>query len=679
MVKPFRSPKPLEFIMAEKHKGILVIRRTVYRADIALLSSVVLYLLAYKLLRILTSADNMIAPSVYVLAAVPASALLGWILCSRYALLRRFVGTLIVVVSVTILGLSVGSIFTESGQTGLSYLLGLAVGVLSVYAFWLNNLQKDDLIGRLKLHRIVTGVLLLSTAVFTLVASLWFNRFTLNLDGISYLSIADHYANGYYKDAVNAYWSPMISWLMVPLIWVGIPAAYAFRILLGLSILGVLFVQYKIQKSLLKDSLSSWIALGVSFLALVTMGAFGPVTPDIFVVLWVMVYALVLTRNLSQSIPSYRFFVLVGFLAAVGFYTKGFLLPLFVISFAAYGLYFWWNSRSRLAVQKVAISYLVLALLILPWLALLNLKYERWMLGSANSYNMSWIGPHSTGHPNADGPLPPANNHAVSAWEDPTDHPYVKWSPLDSIEDAQYHVVHNIPRTLSDVGWTVFRWSPIMATVLISGFLILWLASSPKRVWHDNRVRFIVAANSISLIYLLGYVAVHLVGGQRYILSVVFLLIPSLLALVSYVADIRYMKPRSSGVYYMAWFLAVWFTVINVTAPNVELSVEGSDRAQQLAFQADDLKTAIPEGSSLVSNALSESYTTAYLVGAQSYGVIPQANYVDPTTRDALTSYDIDYFLCVSGNSSDCGFGFTEPIWQGNIDKGVTMRVYKIE
>jgi len=40
------------------------------------------------------------------------------------------------------------------------------------------------------------------------------NRFAMNPDGISYIDIADAYSKGEWQDALNAYWSPLYSWII---------------------------------------------------------------------------------------------------------------------------------------------------------------------------------------------------------------------------------------------------------------------------------------------------------------------------------------------------------------------------------------------------------------------------------------------------------------------------------
>jgi hypothetical protein len=62
----------------------------------------------------------------------------------------------------------------------------------------------------------------------------WF-RYRLGPDAISYLTIAGHYASGRWWEAVNTNWGPLISWLMAPLMFAGMPAEAAGHLVCGLS------------------------------------------------------------------------------------------------------------------------------------------------------------------------------------------------------------------------------------------------------------------------------------------------------------------------------------------------------------------------------------------------------------------------------------------------------------
>lgn len=73
---------------------------------------------------------------------------------------------------------------------------------------------------------LAVGVLVL--ALFALLGSVTW-RFVDN-DGVAYLSIARHYADGRLGDAVNGYWSPLLSWIAAPLVALDLDAVLVGRV-----------------------------------------------------------------------------------------------------------------------------------------------------------------------------------------------------------------------------------------------------------------------------------------------------------------------------------------------------------------------------------------------------------------------------------------------------------------
>ena len=57
-------------------------------------------------------------------------------------------------------------------------------------------------------------------------AQAWATRFTMNPDGVSYLDIGDAYWRGDWHNAINAYWSPMYSWILGLFVRALKPSAY---------------------------------------------------------------------------------------------------------------------------------------------------------------------------------------------------------------------------------------------------------------------------------------------------------------------------------------------------------------------------------------------------------------------------------------------------------------------
>src|SRR5436190_23908726 len=69
-------------------------------------------------------------------------------------------------------------------------------------------------------------------------------------DTLQYITIAKNYSAGNFTDAVNSFWSPLITWLLVPFVLLGTEPVFAFKILqiiIGAFTLRLIF--YHIERS----------------------------------------------------------------------------------------------------------------------------------------------------------------------------------------------------------------------------------------------------------------------------------------------------------------------------------------------------------------------------------------------------------------------------------------------
>ena len=55
-----------------------------------------------------------------------------------------------------------------------------------------------------------------------MVVSMLNNLTRLNTDAIAYMRVGDYWASGNLEFAINGYWGPLLSLLMVPFLWLGI-------------------------------------------------------------------------------------------------------------------------------------------------------------------------------------------------------------------------------------------------------------------------------------------------------------------------------------------------------------------------------------------------------------------------------------------------------------------------
>src|SRR5437868_20318 len=73
----------------------------------------------------------------------------------------------------------------------------------------------------------------------------WY-QFVLDIDAISYIHVAQRYAHGDYYAAVNGYWSPLVSWILIPFIKAGYDPVMTAKYINGLIGLFALFTCYSI-------------------------------------------------------------------------------------------------------------------------------------------------------------------------------------------------------------------------------------------------------------------------------------------------------------------------------------------------------------------------------------------------------------------------------------------------
>jgi hypothetical protein len=175
----------------------------------------------------------------------------------------------------------------------------------------------------------------------------WASRFYIEPDGVNYLDIAGAYLRRDWTNALNAYWSPLYSWLLALIQWTLHPSPYfesTFLHLLNfvLFLLALASFEFLFRRLLLLimafcpqagDSEGqpewAWWMLGytaflVCCLRLITMGSDNP-DMALAAVLFLAAGFLI---DLAQSDRSTLHYAFLGLVLGVGYLTKSVMLPL---------------------------------------------------------------------------------------------------------------------------------------------------------------------------------------------------------------------------------------------------------------------------------------------------------------------------------------------------------------
>ncbi len=238
-------------------------------------------------------------------------------------------------------------------------------------------------------------------------------RYQINPDAICYLTIAKDYAHGHWSDAVNAYWSPLISWIIACFAWIPIDPLFIFKwynLLVGAF--GLAAVD-RLMNYLQLKQITKFLFLSVLSIVLLRF-AFMVTTPDLTVTVLLLFFITYWLEGklLKQPVYTGLWLVLLYYAKAYNLFFAGVLIIFEVVQLLI---------RKELAVKRIVVNVALVAVvffvLALPWLLALQQKYGYFMLAGTAKFNHGAARYDNYAYMMQF--VVPANSHAIFAWEDP--------------------------------------------------------------------------------------------------------------------------------------------------------------------------------------------------------------------------------------------------------------------
>lgn len=412
-------------------------------------------------------------------------------------------------------------------------------------------------------------IILLALSVYFYIGSnfLQYYKYQINSDGASYINIALKYADGNLKDAVNAYWSPLFSLLMVPFIKFKIAPLVSAKLLsmfIGSFTLLACFIllkRFKVTAGLQLFILISLIPTTLWF-------AYATTTPDLLVATNVLFYlSMVFDEKIKKNI---LFAVLTGITGGLCYLSKQFAGYYFISHFLFFsGLYFF--SEKKISNKKAILinTFIVLAIftvIAFTWITIISNKYSKFTTGTSSTFNRALIGPYSKGVPLFNkGLIKPPNSTAVSAWEDPSyflnyyPEEFVDWSPLSSLFLFKYQwgiIMGNIVPTFFEIQKENFL---LILSIIIC--VLFFVKPINKKGINDSPFQLLTSVG----IYLLGYQTTFI--QHRYLFPVFFLLYISIGFILTYLFKNVFFTASRKAVLLVILFISMtywnWTNLIN--------------------------------------------------------------------------------------------------------------------
>jgi hypothetical protein len=455
-------------------------------------------------------------------------------------------------------------------------------------------------------HPFIIIVCTLFVGVGALLAATWY-QYQLNPDATSYFTIAQKYAHGDIKNAVNGYWSPMLSWLLVPFVWLGtnlIVAAKIVNVAIGAGILVTLY--FALRTSRVEHRINCLVTLAAVPI-LLHWSVLESVTPDLLFALFVLLFTIALLRFMAQ--PKLKNGILLGAIGSGMYFTKavGFYLFLGILAVVAGWQWRKHAVKPKILARQYAPVLIVFVLLIAPFVGLLSLKYDRITINTGAGYNFSVVGPHLQWHHplSADAYAPP-NDTALGAWEDPTrlTPSLPKWSPLESTAYTNYYLQSILLKNAVTFIEALYTFGP-----LIAAGIMLFICGAFGSVWRREYRLFVI----ISAALVTGYSLIAL--EDRYIWAIgIFGLIS-----IGLFAQHFYAKKALS----LRQILLAGSVVIAVSFAHLGYVIDTTKHADKFFYeQAVWFKKFIPEGSHILADDYNLALFACWHAKLRCYGTL---------------------------------------------------------
>ncbi|HEU4566248.1 MAG TPA: hypothetical protein VFS05_16415 [Gemmatimonadaceae bacterium] len=228
----------------------------------------------------------------------------------------------------------------------------------------------------------------------------------MNPDGVSYLDLADAYTRGDWGRAVNAYFSPLYSWLLAAAMWLVPPTMDTeFTIAHVVSFAGYLaaLVAFELFLSAFMRAYEraesregepamprpGWLVAGYSLFiwSALHLNTLILVTPDMWVEAWAYLAAALLVRaRLGDT--RWLTFASLGLVLGVGYLTKAAMLPIglaFLVG-AALAVRRW-----SLALPRAALALAAMLLVSAPFIAAISRAKGRLTIGEVSTLAYAWF------------------------------------------------------------------------------------------------------------------------------------------------------------------------------------------------------------------------------------------------------------------------------------------------
>jgi hypothetical protein len=352
--------------------------------------------------------------------------------------------------------------------------------------------------------------------IYTLLSIIFINyyQFQINPDGINYINIAHSYMSGNFYGSINDYWSPLLSWLMIPFLYFGhtpVTALYSIKIMsliLGfLTIIGIKQLSYRFEMDeVIRTVILFTVIIPVLFFSL------SIITPDLLIVC-VLVYYLSIIFNFDypSKLSNGAF---CGILGALSYLSKSYGLLFFISTFLIFNILQYFRDSDKCRKKKIfknfILGFTIFFVISGLWIGLISNADGKLTFGTAGASNYAEVAPPAQGFSNY-------NTGIYKPGQIPNFVPE-QWSPISSWSNFKYQLSLIWYNTLK-IG-SILTYFSFLSILIIFSYIILYL-KKPRDLISQTEIIYPLIALFVSAG---GYVVILVEARYIWLINILLIL-----------------------------------------------------------------------------------------------------------------------------------------------------------
>jgi hypothetical protein len=469
-------------------------------------------------------------------------------------------------------------------------------------------------------------------------------------DSTLYLSIAEKYIRGDLENAINGYWGPLLSWLLIPLLYLGSSHLFAINtldLIFGLlTVIGVWRLSYKFE-------ISEKIRIIILLPLVPVLLFFSLIEPMDLLLLCVLIFYLnVVFRKDYPDRVSHGMYS--GILGACAYFAKPYGFPFFISHFILINICHYLgsslNEQKKNVLRNAVAGFVIFSLLSGVWIALISSKYHHLTFSNMGRGVFASLGPESVhttlekGDPVfSEGFFEPPNETAFVIYEDPSYARKKTWSPLGSPALLK-HFIDNFIENIFE-GFRIYESFSRLSIAIIIVYVLFIFSQPFGKLFFRGEILYPLLT---VILFTAGYYPFHFEARYLWIVNILLLLMGGKVLQELFQTEFfksKTLKKILTGFFLLSFILTPVTSVIEIgkNSLNKEMHILGTELGRRYDIHG-NIASNRQKGDILTHDAWHKTFRLAYWLKSRYYGQARE-NINDEELEAELREFKIDYYF----------------------------------